>query len=180
LQGYDELGPAVIVPVVSEAEFLGVLLCARKKETHFQQYSSPEVRLLTAIGEMVGNALRRARLYDQAMTRLQHVQTLHSIDMAISANLHLPVILDVLLTQGVLQLEVDAACILLLNPHTHELEYAAGSGFRSREIKSTRLRLGDCLPGIAALDRKVLHISTSHSNDLIQVSLEAFPTRRPL
>jgi PAS domain S-box-containing protein/putative nucleotidyltransferase with HDIG domain len=158
LQGDDELGPAIIVPVVSESEFLGVLFCARKKDGASQQYSSPEVRLLTAIGEMVGNALRRARLYDQALKRMQHLQTLHSIDTAISANLDLSVILEVLLTQGIPQLDVDAACVMLLNPHTHMLEYAAGKGFRTKQINSARLRLGDELPGQAALDRRVLHI----------------------
>jgi PAS domain S-box-containing protein/putative nucleotidyltransferase with HDIG domain len=158
LRGDDDLGPAIIVPVVSESEFLGVLFCARKRDGASQHYSTPEIRLLTAIGEMVGNALRRARLYDQAMTRLRHVQTLHSIDMAISANLDLSVILEVLLTQGVVQLDVDAACILLLDPHTHMLEYAAGNGFRTREIKSTRLRLGEGLPGMAAIERRVLHV----------------------
>jgi PAS domain S-box-containing protein/putative nucleotidyltransferase with HDIG domain len=158
LQGDKDLGPAIIVPIVSESEFLGVLLCAQKKDSVSQRYSPSEVRLLTAIGEMVGNALRRARLYDQALKRLQHLQTLHSIDTAISANLDLGVILEVLLTHGVAQLNVDAACVLLLNPHTHILEFAAGKGFRTKEIRSTRLRMGEGLPGKVALERIVLHV----------------------
>ena len=158
-QSDDNLGPAVFVPVVSELEFLGVLLSARSLEHGNRSFSTSEVQLLTAIGEMVGNALRRTRLYDQALKRLQHVQTLHSIDMAISANLDLSVTLDLLLTQGIAQLNVDAGSILLLNPHTHMLEYAAGHGFRSKDIKSTRLRLGDGLPGKVALERRVLQNS---------------------
>lgn len=158
LRGDDDLGPAVFVPVISESKFIGVLLCARNKGIASDQYSSSEVQLLTAIGEMVGNALRRARLYDQALSRLQHVQALHSIDMAISANLDLSVILDVLLSQGIAQLNVDAASILLLNPYTHMLEFAAGSGFYAKEIKSTQLRLGEGLPGQAAMERQILHI----------------------
>jgi putative nucleotidyltransferase with HDIG domain len=114
--------------------------------------------LLTAIGEMVGNALRRARLYDQALQRMQHLQTLHSIDTAISANLDLGVILDVLLTQGLAQLNVDAAAVLLLNPHTHLLEFAAGKGFRAKEIRSTRLHLGEGLAGIVGLERRALYV----------------------
>ncbi len=169
LQGDDYLGPAAFVPVVSETEFIGALVCARNKGDNSRPYSASEVQLLTAIGEMVGNALRRARLYDQAMARLQHVQTLHSIDMAISANLDLSVILDVLLTQGTTQLNVDAACILLLNSHTHMLEYAAGNGFNFKEIKSAHLRLGEGLPGRAAINRNILHVpDLSDSDDLIR------------
>jgi HD-GYP domain-containing protein (c-di-GMP phosphodiesterase class II)/PAS domain-containing protein len=169
LQGDDGLGPAVFVPVISESEFIGVLVCARNIGDDSQPYSASETQLLTAIGEMVGNALRRARLYDQAMARLQHVQTLHSIDMAISANLDLSVILDVLLTRGTVQLNVDAACILLLNPHTHMLEYAAGNGIVAKEIKVARLRLGEGLPGRAAIDRKILYVpDLSKSDDLVR------------
>ena len=169
LQGDDNLGPAVFVPVISESEFIGVLVCARNKGNTSQPYRSSEVQLLSAIGEMVGNALRRARLYDQAMARLQHVQTLHSIDMAISANLDLSIILDVLLAQGTVQLNVDAACVLLLNPHTHMLEYAAGNGFNAKEIRSARLRLGEGLPGRAALERKILYVpDLSDSDDLVR------------
>jgi putative nucleotidyltransferase with HDIG domain len=126
------------------------------------------VRLLTAIGEMVGNAMRRARLYDQALKRMQHLQTLHSIDTAISANLDLGVILDVLLTQGVTQLDVDAASVLLLNPHTHMLEFAAGKGFRTREIRSTRLRIGEELSGKVALERKILQATDLPNNEDFQ------------
>jgi PAS domain S-box-containing protein/putative nucleotidyltransferase with HDIG domain len=158
MKGFQDLGPAAFVPVISESEFMGVLVCARTKTDRFHPYSPSEIQLLSAIGEMVGNAFRRATLYDQAMTRLQHVQALHSIDMAISANLDLSVILDVLLTQGTAQLDADAASLLLLNPHTHMLEFGAGSGFRKEEISSTRLRLGEGLPGQVAMDRKMLFL----------------------
>ena len=169
LQGDDDLGPAVFVPVISESEFIGVLLCARYKEGNSRPFSSSEAQLLTAIGEMVGNALRRARLYDQALTRLQQVQALHSIDMAISANLDLSIILDVLLSQGAAQLDVDAASILLLNPHTHLLEFAAENGFRAKEIYLARLRLGEGLPGQVAMDRKILQISNlSNRENLVR------------
>jgi len=158
LKGDQDLGPAIIVPVVSEDEFLGVLLCARKKDGDSREYLVSDGRLLSAMGEMVGNALRRARLFDQAIKRMQHLQTLHSIDTAISANLDLGVILDILLSQGVAQLDVDAACVLLLDTHTHMLVYAAGKGFHSKEIKSTRLRLGEGMPGRAVIDRKVMRV----------------------
>ena len=169
VEGTENLGPTVVVPVISESEFLGVLACARDRGFRSQPYSSSEVQLLVAIGEMVGNAMRRARLYDQALTRLQHVQALHSIDMAISANLELSVVLDVLLSQGTAQMNMDAASILLLNPHTHMLEYAAGYGFRTKEIESTFLRLGEGLPGKATIHREIFSVpDISKSENLIR------------
>ena len=158
LKGAEGLGPAAVVPLQSEEEFLGVLVCARNKERNAIQFSTSEVQLLTAIGEMVGNALRRAGLYDQALMRLQNVQALRSIDMAISANMELSVVLEVLLAQGVAQLDVDAASVLLLDPHTHTLEFEAGYGFRTKEVESVILRIGEGLPGQVALKREILHV----------------------
>ncbi len=165
--GTKELGPAVVVPLLSEEDFLGVLVCARTKDEFSSQFSTSEVQLLTAVGEMVGNALRRARLYDQAIARLQNVQALRSIDMAISANMELSVVLEVLLAQGSAQLDVDAASVLLLDPHTHTLEYEAGYGFRTKAIESMNLRIGEGLPGQVALKREILHVPDLLGSDVL-------------
>jgi len=167
LKGVEELGPAVIVPLQSEEDFLGVLVCARERSESDSEFSEPEVQLLTAIGEMVGNALRRARLFDQALTRLQNVQALRSIDMAISANMELSVVLEVLLAQGSAQLDVDAASVLLLDPHTLTLKYEAGYGFRTKAVESANLRIGDGLPGQVALKREILHVSNLSESDVL-------------
>lgn len=167
LSGTSELGPAVIVPLLSETDFIGVIICGRKKEKSAIHFKSTDVQVLTAIGEMVANALRRARLFDQALARLQNLQALHSIDMAISANMDLAVVLNVLLTQGVSQLEVDAADILLLEPNTHMMKYAAGYGFRTKTIEKTLLRIGEGLPGQVALKQEIIYLNNIETNDML-------------
>ncbi|GEM_PF-161837 len=172
VNGAESLGPAVLVPVQSDDEFLGVLVCAREKDKGAPPFSTSEVQLLTAIGEMVGNALRRARLFDQALSRLQHVQALHSVDMAISANLDLNITLEILLSQVTAQLNVDAADILLLDPHSFILEFAAGHGFQNKLIQSSSLRIGDGLAGWVALNRKMLVVpNLALSDRLIRKNL---------
>ncbi len=56
-------------------------------------------------------------------------------------------------------MSVDAAAILLYNPKTQLLEYAAGSGFSTHAIENTRLRLGESYAGKAALERKMVAAS---------------------
>jgi putative nucleotidyltransferase with HDIG domain len=52
------------------------------------------------------------------------------------------------------------------------LEFAAGKGFRSKNIKSANLRLGEGLPGQAAMDRKVLHLrDLSETDNLVRKHL---------
>jgi len=76
--------------------------------------------------------------------------------VAIASSLDLSLALNVLLDQVTSQLQVDAAAVLLFNPHTQVLELAAARGFRSHEIQRTRLRLGEGLAGRAALERRMV------------------------
>jgi PAS domain S-box-containing protein len=86
------------------------------------------------------------------------IQALRDIDMAISGSLDLRVTLNVLLDQVTTHLHVDSAAVLLLNPHTHCLDYAAGRGFRTTALQRTHLRIGEGFAGRAALERRLMII----------------------
>jgi PAS domain S-box-containing protein len=100
----------------------------------------------------------RALAQEQARSRLEHLAALHEIDLVISASLDLRVTLAQLIDHVAEQFHVDAADVLLLNRHTQTLEYAAGRGFRSGGIKDSRLKLGEGIAGIAALERRSIRI----------------------
>ncbi len=90
--------------------------------------------------------------------RLDRIGALRRIDMAITGSLDLRVTLDTILDQVAAQLGVHAAAVLLLDPHTLILEYAAGCGFRGAGIARSRLRLGEGHAGRAALERRTVHV----------------------
>jgi PAS domain S-box-containing protein/putative nucleotidyltransferase with HDIG domain len=98
----------------------------------------------------------RKRAEAQIQQHLQHLAALRSIDMTINSSLDLRVTLNVLLDQVVEQLHAHAATVLLLNPSTLMLEFAAGRGFRSRPVERARLRLGDMIAGRVALERTLM------------------------
>ncbi len=93
--------------------------------------------------------------------------------MAITGSLDLRVTLNVLLEHVTVQLQVDAAQVLLLNPHTRMLEYAAGRGFRSPALQHTHLKLGEGHAGQSALERCIVHVSNliEHPGDLRRAPL---------
>ncbi len=93
---------------------------------------------------------------DQAKLQLQHLAALRAVDMAISASMDLPIVLRVLLNQVQQQLKVHSASVLLVNPATQRLEYAAGAGFVSRAIEKTNLRIGESYAGRAAAERRII------------------------
>ena len=117
-----------------------------------------ERRLLAALAEMAGNALHRATLHEQTEQRLQHLNALHTIDLAISSNLNLNVTLNVFLDQVMAQLRPDAAAVLLFDAPTQMLDYAAGRGFRTDALQHTHIRLGESYAGRAALQQETITI----------------------
>jgi PAS domain S-box-containing protein len=100
----------------------------------------------------------RKKAEAQARGRLDHLATLHAIDMIINSSLDLGVTLAEFLNFVTSRLHVDAAAVLLLNPYTQMLEYAAMRGFRNEGIRQSRLRLGEGVAGRAALERRTIGI----------------------
>lgn len=101
---------------------------------------------------------KRKHAEDLAKERLQRLTALHAIDMIISSSLDIRVTLSEFIDLVIAQLRVDAADVLLLNPHTQTLEFAANRGFRSDEIKRSRLRMGEGIAGLAALEHRSINI----------------------
>jgi PAS domain S-box-containing protein len=94
----------------------------------------------------------------QIERQIQRIQALRSIDLAITGSLDLRVTLNILLDQVTTHLRVDGAAVLLLNSHTHRLEYVVGRGFRTTALQGTHLRVGEGYAGRAALERRLISV----------------------
>jgi PAS domain S-box-containing protein/putative nucleotidyltransferase with HDIG domain len=90
--------------------------------------------------------------------QVQRFEALRKIDIAITASLDQRVTLDILLDQVTTHLEVDAADVLIYNPGSRLLEFAAGRGFHTLALQHTRLRLGEGYAGHAALERRSIQV----------------------
>jgi putative nucleotidyltransferase with HDIG domain len=91
--------------------------------------------------------------------QVQQLSILRSIDLAIASGLDLNLLLSMLLDRVMALMHVDAATVLLLNPKTNLLEFAAGKGFHSNILQYTRLKLGEGCAGRVALKREMINIS---------------------
>jgi HD-GYP domain-containing protein (c-di-GMP phosphodiesterase class II) len=90
--------------------------------------------------------------------QVQQLSILRSIDLAIASGLDLNLLLSMLLDRVMALMHVDAATVLLMNPKTNLLEFAAGKGFHSNILQYTRLKLGEGCAGRVALEREMIHI----------------------
>jgi PAS domain S-box-containing protein len=114
---------------------------------------------------VIRDITRHKEAEEKNQQQLHHLAALHNIDLLIASSFDLNLTLSMLLSHVAAQLKVDAANVLLFNPQSRALEYAAGIGFRTDALQHTRLRLGEGYAGIAALQRKTIHIGNlQHGN----------------
>jgi putative nucleotidyltransferase with HDIG domain len=146
------------VPMLYGGELIGVLTAEEIGESP-RQFTESDERLLSLFATQAAGAIHSARLREQTVRRLDQLQALHLIDRAISSSFDLRPVLNTVIDQTIAQLNVDAVDVLLYHPHLQMLDYVAGKGFRTRAIKQTRLRLGECFSGRAAFDRRTAHVS---------------------
>jgi PAS domain S-box-containing protein len=97
----------------------------------------------------------------QIRQQIEQLTALRKIDQAISSSFDLKITLDILISELISQLQVDAADVLLLEPTEQILSYAAGRGFRTTTIESARLHLAD---NQAARERCSIHIHDLENN----------------
>lgn len=130
---------------------------AKVQETD-REISRINVSLVQKNKELEGEIAARMEAEGRARVRLQHLTTLHAIDMVITASLDLRLTMKLFLEQTVPQLGMDAGALLLLNTHTQTLDYGADWGFDGIGIRKSRERLGEGSAGLAAYERRILQI----------------------
>jgi PAS domain S-box-containing protein len=189
---YVNLYPGIVptqaelaVPIRTGVELLGVL---DLQSPQLQAFDESDVQVSETLAAQLAIAIENLRLYEaarqelaarklaeeQTLRQLQHLGALHAIDLAITASFDLRLTLNVLLDQLTSQLGVDAVDILLYNPHSHTLEYAAGRGFRTQALQFTRLHLGQGHAGRVALERKLICVDlTSEEREFKRAPLLA-------
>ncbi|MBI5103097.1 MAG: PAS domain S-box protein [Nitrospirae bacterium] len=100
----------------------------------------------------------RKKAEEQIMTQIRRFGILRRIDTAILSSLDLRVILGTVLDHIVDHLNVHAAAVMTLNPHTLMLEHTINRGFSSKQVNNLSFRLGQGLAGQVALGCRSLHI----------------------
>ena len=113
---------------------------------------------LRSIGT-VQDITERKQTEKQMQRQLQRLSALRSIDLAISSSLDIRMTLNIFIEHVLAQLGVDAGNVLLLNPHSNMLEYAASQGFRTNALRHSYVRLGEGYAGVAALEKRIVSIS---------------------
>jgi PAS domain S-box-containing protein len=139
-------------PMLVHGRVIGVM---QVQSYTLNRFSQSEADLLSLVANTAAVDIENARLFSGTQKNLHNLAALHEIDVAISASVDIHVTLDILLEQTVSELNVDAAAVLLLNPLSRTLEYAASQGFRNHQVVGKHIPVGAGLAGQAALRRQI-------------------------
>ncbi|MCJ7625569.1 MAG: PAS domain S-box protein [Anaerolineaceae bacterium] len=161
-ENHHEGGLSVAFEEMSRVIGKTVELGGRKKnglefpiELSLASWQSGAGRFFTGI---IRDITERVQAEERIQRQLRRLDGLRKIDQAIIGTLDLKIPLNILLEQVTQQLNVEAADILIHNPHTHTLEFMVGIGFRTTALQYTNLRLGESYAGRTALERRIVHI----------------------
>lgn len=102
--------------------------------------------------------VERKHAQEELQHKLQWLDALRTIDLAITANLGPEAVLSVILEQARKQLHVDAASVLLFHEDTHTLEYAASLGFRTKSVLSANVPVGSSYAGHAVVECRLFSL----------------------
>jgi PAS domain S-box-containing protein/putative nucleotidyltransferase with HDIG domain len=143
----------ITLPLRTTNSVIGVINVTKSAARTF---SDDDAKLLTTLSEIAGNAIHTISLKDQTEQRLMRLSALSSIDRAISSSFDMMVSLDILVSNVISQLKMDAAVVLLYNQYSQLLEYSVGQGFYTNAIESAYIRIGESLAGRAAQTREMV------------------------
>lgn len=118
----DRSRAVVWIPMKARGMVVGILnVCAAQPVP----FSSHEIELLQAIGNVVGVAVENARLFRETQASLERVNTLFELSNATASTMNLQLMLDHLLEKIGDCLPYSAAAVRIFDPGTEELVRAA-------------------------------------------------------
>jgi len=121
-------------------------------------FSEDQKSRLRAYCQLATSSLSYALLYSEAQRRLEQVEMVREIDLAILSTLNLRETAGIILEKIVQQFNVDAANILILDTAEDRLLYVKGIGFHAHNTIQSHLSLEQSYAGLAVRERRLVHI----------------------
>ncbi len=144
----------ISVMMMRDNQLVGLLSVAVTGES--RQFTDEDKALLKGLSDIAGQAVANARLHMDTQRRLRNEMAMRTVEMAIASNGDPHATLVVILDQLILQLNVDAADIMLIAPGSTVLQFAAGYGFSTELIMHGVVPLGQQYAGQAALHKQTI------------------------
>jgi HD-GYP domain-containing protein (c-di-GMP phosphodiesterase class II) len=145
----------VFFPLISQDKVIGALGLASRQAGFF---APDRISFFYAYSLLAASAMENARLFEDSNRRLNQMQALRSIDLAILSALDLESTAALILQEAARQIDVDALNLLVLDPKTKMLNSIDSYGFKFNAFQHSLLQVGENFGGLAALERQVVQV----------------------
>ncbi|GEM_PF-629760 len=162
---------AAVVPLSAEETTLGVLILDKAPQS--PPFSAEDLRVLGHFANTATLLLQYARLLTDLQRRLQEMETVHRLTLALRNTLETSTALEILLDETLAAVGSDAGTVLLYQPEHNRLEPAAGRGW----MQTLDLRPE---PAEGIIGEVFTHNRPAFSDDLSRSPLPDFRHAAPL
>jgi len=131
---------AIVFPVWAKEEILGMIALGSRTPRKFHP---SEVSLLESLGNLMGIAVQKVRLYEQTLFQRDRLSTLHEIDLAVTSSLRLQTVLDLLVEKICGFIPHSAVTVRLYKEQSDELEFTVCRNIDEKEWRAHEQIVGD-------------------------------------
>ena len=151
----DRFEAFLSTPVTAKNEVIGVINVQHREAHH---HSDSEIKLLTIIGQQVGNAIENARLFAAAQKRAQQIENILRVSETGSSNLYLDEILKLVVELASEMTNSSVCSIMLVDEEKQELVIKAALASSDEYLKKPPLKIDRSLIGRVVRGGKMVTI----------------------
>jgi len=143
------------VPVTAKDKVIGVIN-VQHRNSH--SHGPAEVKLISIIGQQVGNAIENARLYEETRRRAQQIESLLRISETVSSKKYLEEMLTLIVKLCAEMINASICSIMLVDETRQELVLKAASSSNEEYLKKPPLKIHQSLLGRVVRERQMVII----------------------
>lgn len=151
----DRYDAFLSVPVTAKDRVIGVVNVQHRKP---HSHGPAEIKLLSIIGQQVGNAIENARLYEETRKRAQQIESLLRVSETVSSNKYLEEMLNLVVKLCADMINASVCSIMLVDETRQELVLKAARCSNEEYFKKPPLKIHQSLVGRVVRERQMVMI----------------------
>ncbi len=161
----ENITSALLVPMNSGAETIGVLLIGYKYEGQHTSYD--QVNLVQVLADQFAGALIKARLYHESQLRAAQLASLNTLTQQLTATLELKPLYENILNIAMKLVNCRGGALILIDPLAGDLEYKTCEGIYNKALKGRHFPISSGIAGRAISNSKPEVIYKFSQSDFI-------------
>ncbi len=160
----------LVVPLLTDHELIGVFDLAAAPPAAF---TPDQVEMVSQLAGQIAIAIRQAHLSEQVQRRARELAALNKAAQAITSTLDLPTVLNLVITEVKNLLEAEAASVLLHDPASHELVFAAAAGPAAERLVGVRMAARAGIAGWVLQEKQPTLINGAYQDRRFYAQIDA-------